>query len=139
MPKSRIAAIVVLIGGLAVMLGTALPWTPSGGPLFLVAMNGLSQSEGAATVGVGLALAIVGADALRRGGSSPVWAIGVVAGVLAILTLAGRFGWSGYPSVAEFLEWGPAYGVYVSTLGGILGVIGSLGLRRPNRVGRLTM
>jgi len=137
MPKRRTAALGLLIGGLAVMLGTVLPWTPSGSPLLLVARMGLEFSEGAMTLVLGLVTSVVGADALRLGGASPVWVIGLAAGLLTVLILTGRFAesvaQSGYWWVEEVPE-EPASGLYVVMLGAFVGVIASLRLSKTGRL-----
>lgn len=107
------------------MLGTFLPWTPSGGPLLLLAMTGIENTDGTVTVVLGLVLFLIGGDALRRGGSSPIWAIGLAAALLTILTVARYFSRSWYGSIAESL---PAYGLYVVMLGAIVGVVSSVRL-----------
>ena len=98
---------------------------------------GLEFSEGAMTLVLGLVMSVVGADALHRGGASPVWVIGLAAGLLTVLILTGLFAesvaQSGYWWVEEFPEW-PAYGLYVVMLGAFVGVIASLRLSKTGRL-----
>jgi hypothetical protein len=133
---SRGAALVLVIAGSLTVLASFWTWgscstTPCGGFLQSISdYSGLDLGFGFVTAGAGLLLAVIGLDALRRGGVSRFATAAVLLAILIVVTAGGSVIWMYVlPGDDKDYYWPP----YVPILVGIVGLIGlaaSLRLRR---------
>jgi hypothetical protein len=129
----RMLALVGLVGGILALVGIFTPWaTASGGGMSVSASAWDGIKETAVSYFtlalVGSCVALLGAlSALAAPKVKALWAILAVGGILAIVGAA--WGFSDIETGAEMgLSYGYGYGLYLTLVGGILALIGSLGL-----------
>ena len=100
----------------------------------LVDRSGIDIGPGIITLGLGVALALAGLDAFRRGGWSPVWALAVSMAFAAIV-VAALFVGRTYV-FAESLMYGPEYGIYLVVLGAVVAAAAGFRLRGATHIER---
>jgi hypothetical protein len=135
MSRRRYAAIAVLLGSFAVIVGSMTTWgTCSHAPCegnfglwVLVERSGVSWGPGVITLALGIVLAAVAIDALRGRASERGWWIGLSA---AFSTLGMTLLWVIRMYVLpEFFLYGPGFGLYLVALGALVAAIASPWLR----------
>ena len=143
MTGRRGAAIGLFLGGVVVALGSFATWDicpdtscgrGGGGFMVLVDRSGIDTGPGIVTLGLGVALALAGLDAFRRGGWSPVWALAVTM-ALAAIAVAVLFVGRTYV-FAETLMYGPGTGIGLIALGAVVAAIAGFRLRGASHIER---
>lgn len=135
----RRAAIVVALGGLAVLLGSFVVWDTcpkipcegSSGLFSLMPRSGFDIGPGVVTAEVGVLLVLTGVAAFRGGGTSPVRTEAIGLGGLAVLLVAAYLVRTYL--VPEFLTDGPDLGPYLVAGGAAAAAIASARLRPPDQ------
>jgi len=129
----RILVLIGLIGGILALVGIFTPWATASGwgmSVSASAWDGIKDSAGSYfTVAlVGACVALVGAlSALAAPRVKALWAILAIGGILAIAGAAYGFFDIETGTEGGFI-YGYGYGLYLTLVGGILALIGSLGI-----------
>ncbi len=133
---SRGAALVLVTAGSLTLLASFWTWgscstTPCGGFLQSISQySGFDLGFGFVTAGAGLMLAGIGLDALRRSGVSRIAKTAVLLAILIVLTAGGSVIWM-YALPGDDKDYhGPPYVPVLVGIIGLVGLAGSLRLRR---------
>jgi hypothetical protein len=139
----RTAAFGLILGGVIVAVGSLATWDicpdsscgDDGGLLalmHLVDRSGIEVGLGIVTLVLGAALALVGLDAVRRGGWSPVRWLAVALALLAIAVAATFLGRT--YAFGESLMYGPGVGIYLVAFGAVLAAIAGFRLQQASHI-----
>ena len=102
--------------------------------MVLVDRSGVDLGPGIVTLALGVALAMAGLDAIRRGGWSPVWALAVTMALAAIVVTVLFVGRTYVFAVT--LMYGPGTGIYLVVLGAVVAAIAGFRLRGASHIER---
>lgn len=130
----RGAALLVALGGLAVLVGSFKTWDIDGSGFFLVPRSGIGIGLGVVTAELGLLLAAVGSMALRRRGMSPFRIEAIALALVALLAVA-AYVLSAHV-FPDFDTRGPRLGVFVVAGGAAMAAAASARLDPPDPVTR---
>lgn len=130
----RILALIGLIGGILALVGIFTPWATASAPWISVSASAWDGIKDAAVSYFTLALigacfALLGAlSALAAPRVKALWAMLAIGGILAIVGAAWGF-FDIETGTGMGVSYGYGYGLYLTLVGGILALIGSLGLK----------
>ncbi len=130
----RVAAAGLLLTGVAIALGSVLPWASYNSLLNSgYERSGVDLGPGTATLGLGIVLAVIGGDATRRGGVTPVWSVALAAALLTLVPVAlfvlRSFRESNYRSLGDFMYHVIGFGVGLIVVAAVIATAASIRLR----------
>ena len=124
--EQRQWAIVTIAGGIAIAIGSVLPWVNlTSGLVGTISMAG-TEGDGILTLGAGIIVALLGAAAYARGSKTAAAgtiAMSLAAGYVAVQTL---FNLSENTGVSEGIRSSIGMGLWITLAGVVVGLVGGV-------------